>query len=348
MLQGVRLTNIAPAKPPATFREFSRFVTEGVVQDETFQSSSSERQDAVSDAMFLGFFKTVPGKLMDSTWKSLKGHCQGNFPLVATQAGPGPLPTDFKIGKERPFRSDVLLERVKQIILDEPGCTPHVGEEHRFTPLATRYKNLGGLTALAGLNGFPLPLPGASKLMLMLFTGSTSRYAPTGQETQLSNWIMQQKDGSVGPEDLFRTSYRLNAGDLYGTLMTAENVLSVGAFNKDRQSSPWLEKLQYIRSDSSPHGDHFGSWYHFFGMAVYALQRGPGLTGVANFVESAGSLVLEGKDPQEDHINDLGAEFGLKLRELARGGEIKVDAQVAAQPLLNLKEFSWDRGRPKA
>ena len=157
-----------------------------------------------------------------------------------------------------------------------------------------------------------------SKLFLCLACGWTSRYMLTGQEEALKAIIMAAPDRSLNIHDLFRESYVLNKGNLYLTLLTCENVLAGDPYRTDRGSDPIQVKLAYIRNDSSPAGDNYGAWYHFFGIGMYGFVRAPFVARAVAEIESFGSLFLEGPDKQEDFINRLGAIWGRKLEKMVK------------------------------
>lgn len=49
--------------------------------------------------------------------------------------------------------------------------------------------------------------------------------------------------------------------------------------------------------------------------------------------------MLEGKYPQEDHINKLGMHLGWELRDMAKNG---IDPKSQPAPYINLSEFNWE------
>ena len=101
-----------------------------------------------------------------------------------------------------------------------------------------------------------------------------------------------------------------------------------------------MSRLSYLRSDSAPEGDNFGGWYHLFGAALYSMMRPDWKAKLSLKVEDMGSLILEGKDPQEDHINQLGMKLGWGLRKIAAEG---LDPTAKPANYVNLAEFGWDR-----
>lgn len=274
--------------------------------------------------LFDGVVRNTPGKMM----AVLKSHF-GKGETEAKSPAAGPEQEPFEAYKEPPLKVDALVNQFMRDIQDSP-YPPYLGEEHKWSPEAGSFLHFGFARSLGrfakGKDSFPAPLLGCSKLFLMLADGQTSRYAVTGQEEPLHTWLMGQKDFTVKPHDLLRESYNLNKGNLYMTFMTVENLLSRDWTNGDRANFPEQQKLAYIRNDSSPHGDKFGAWYHMYGAALYALMRPPAVAKFVGETEAVGSYILSGPDPQEDHMNRQGAEFGSKVRKMMQDGtwEVKV------------------------
>ncbi len=229
---------------------------------------------------------------------------------------------DFTTGKEKPVNIDALCNKFIKIIQENPDIKPSLGQEHKWSPDAEKYMSYGkGFwqrvgAFMRGEQDFPAPTLGGSKLFIMLACGLTPYLAQTGQEEKLEKKIMEYADRSVKIDDVLRESYVLNKGDLYLTLLTAENVLGRDFFDADRGNRPLQKKLQYIRNDSKPEGDNFGAWYHFAGLALYSLVRPEWMAKSVAAVETFGSLFTEKKDKQENHINRLGVEFGSKLKKM--------------------------------
>ena len=209
---------------------------------------------------------------------------------------------------------------------------------------AKKYNRLGFFRRLGrfitGKQGPPAPLLFRSKLFLSLACGWTRTYLPTGKEDQLENRLMKYDDKSVRLEDVFRESYLLNDGNLYKTMLTAENVLAKNVYSKDRDSQPLQKKLQYIRNDSEPEGDNFGGWYHFMGASLYGLMRPAPAAKAVMLTEALGSVFLEGPDRQETHINVAGSDFGSGLRRMMKEETWKTPLpQGADTKYMNLNEF---------
>ncbi len=288
------------------------------VRDDSYCPDTS-LQSAESDCHLLQFWERCPKFVIKETFNKVGNLLTGK---TSPKAEPDK-PQGFKIGTEAPLDLPKLQSEVLQIIeKNRPEIQPSLGREHTWSEAGQHYLSKTiwkrALWAVKGESTVPVPTFGTSKLLLMLSIGATSRVAPSGQEQQLKSWILQQQDHSVGISKLFEQSYKLNQGNLYQTLMTAENVLSDGWIEPDRHLLPVQQKLEYIRKDSHPAGDNFAAWYHLFGIATYSLMRPEWQAKLVQGVESLGSLVLEGKDPQEDMINRQGAEWGQQLRSMAK------------------------------
>ncbi|PKK88963.1 MAG: hypothetical protein CVV64_16465 [Candidatus Wallbacteria bacterium HGW-Wallbacteria-1] len=228
---------------------------------------------------------------------------------------------EFEIGRSRSIEPDRMVNKFREIIQDLPEIELTRGKEHEWCPEAEKYMLYGfwdrlGRFATGKQKDFPAPLLLRSKLFLLLACGWTSRYAVTGQEKALEDWILSRPDRSLLYHDLFRESYILNKGDMYLSILTCENVLAGDPYVENRAAQPAQMKLRYIRNDSRQLGDNYGAWYHFYGLMLYGIVR-PGL--VTRFVaetESLGSFFLEGADKQEDYINRVGAIFSKKLSKM--------------------------------
>ena len=309
---------------------------------ETDKASLTDRVNPASDALLFNFIDKLPQSLAQMTFAAIQRW------VVRGDATPGALKdsqgADFRIGKQVPLHMGALTHTLSARMAESPELTPHIGAEHVWSKDAKGYQGLGFWTRVGGfLKGerpFPFPTFGRSKLICALGLGATSVVMPTGQEKPLQQWMLQQKDGSIQVDQLFGQAYKLNQGDLYATLLCAENVLSEGLYDPDRQDRAVVSKLSYLRSDSAPLGDNFGGWYHLFGAALYSLMRPEWKSDLCLKVEDLGSLVLEGKDAQEDHLNQLGKQLGLELKKVAEQG---LDRRAQPQPYVNRSEFGWDR-----
>jgi hypothetical protein len=312
-----------------------------VARPETDRVTTSDRVNPASDALLLNLIDKLPVDLAKMTWGAVtRFFTQGSSTPPALRQSVA----NYEIGKEEPIEHEALLDTLSSVMKEFPEFRPHLGPEHVWSKDGKSYQGLGYYRrvgqAIAGQRPFPFPTFSRSKLICALGLGATNLVMPTGTEPALKAWILQQPPGSVEFHQLFREAYRLNEGDLYGTLLSAENVLCEGLYDPDRQKREVTSRLSYLRSDSSPQGDNFGSWYHLFGSALYSLMRPEWKARTAMAVEGAGSLILEGSDPQEDHINRLGVRLGAGLRDLVQNG---LPESPPARPYLNTREFGWDR-----
>ena len=325
------------------------FATEGlsfadslkVARPESDRVVLSARIHPASDALLLNLVDKLPRSLAQMTWNAVKRWVvRGDATPVTLKSGQ---PGDFRVGKQAPLELDALMDTL-QSGMERSGLKPSIGPEHVWSPEARGFQGLGYWKRLAGaIRGerpFPFPTFARSKLICALGLGATSLVMPTGQEGDLKAWMLAQKPASIEVHQLFQRAYELNQGDLYATLLCAENVLSEGLYDPQRQERELTTRLSYLRSDSSPQGDNFGGWYHLFGSALYSLMRPEWKARFSMKIEDLGSLILEGKDPQEDHINQLGLEWGQRLKRVACEG---IDAGARPRTYLNLAEFNWDR-----
>lgn len=307
-----------------------------LAKPESHTVTRPDRVNPASDALLLNIVDRIPGSLARMTWTGVKRW------VIHGAKTPETLQSAFQTGKQRPILVDELMTSLMAAMNESPEFQPHVGEEHRWSPESKGHRGWGYFRrvvgSLKGERSVPFPTFGRSKLICSLGAGATAVVMPTGQEESLKNWVLEQKKGSVDLHTLFGKSYKLNKGDLYGTLLTAENVLSEGLYSPDRQERGVTTRLRYLRNDSAPKGDNFGTWYHLFGSALYSLVRPEWKAELSMKIESAGSLILEGRDRQEHHINMLGVEMGAALKEIARRG---TDQNATVRPYLNRVEFGW-------
>lgn len=280
--------------------------------------------DPEGDANLIRQLDLLPGYLTDMV---KRGSVAQKLKALASRlrggSRVGPVSARQSRSNEEPVDVERLLEVFKGIVRDHLAeMSPRVGAEHIWSPEAKRYNRLGFFHRLRrhieGKQGFPMPILGQSKLLLTLACGWTSRYLPTGKEQALHDRLMTYADGSARIEDVLRESYLLNRGDLYRTLLTAENVLARNIYWTNRGELPLTRKLVYLLKDGRGDGDNYGAWYHFFGTALYGLMRPGWVAKAVAATESAGSLLIEGPDPQEDRINLAGARFGGALQRMIR------------------------------
>lgn len=312
------------------------------VRPETDRVVSAARVNEASDALLLNFVDKLPLDLAKMTWAAVtRLFRHGDTTPEAMRESTA----DYKIGSQPPLEMKPLLATLKSVMQESPDLTPHIGPEHVWSEEGKSYQGLGFLArvgqAVVVERPFPFPTFARSKLICALGLGATNVVMPTGTEARLKAWVLSQDSGTIEFHELFGQAYRLNKGDLYATLLSAENVLCEGLYDPNRQSREVTKRLSYLRSDSAPAGDNFGSWYHLVGSALYSLMRPEWKAGMVMKIEGMGSDILEGKDPQEDHINSLGVELGAGLRAIAEDG-LPQD-EVKPEPYVNLREFAWDR-----
>lgn len=310
------------SKPVSEFKQWLK-----VYEAEHYQQTSLQRIDPQGDAILIRRLDQIPMKLLSTLIKGgyPQEEIQQEKNLMSAEADQkmDPKALGLKIGRTKPIDIDRLLNAIRQVIQETPDIQPFISAEHDWSPEAKRYLAYGfwhrmGRHVFGKQREFPAPLLFRSKLFLLLACGWTSRYAVTGREPALTARIMRYPPRSMQIHDLFRESYRLCGGDLYLTLLTAENVLASDPYRIDRDNDPIQQRLAYIRHDSMPIGDNYGAWYHFHGIALYGMLRAPFVARAVAEIESFGSLFLEGADKQEDYINRLGAIWGRKLSRMIK------------------------------
>jgi len=309
---------------PAAAGEFKQWL-KSQYEATHYQQTEFALEDPKGDAFLIRKLDQVPMKLLQSLVKSSypQAEIQKEKELKALEEGKKE-EAGFKIGKTVPIDVDRLINKCREIILRYyPHITPTLGEEHRWSPEAKRYLLYGfwhrlGRHVFRKQKEFPSPLFLRSKLFLLLACGWTSRYAVTGQEQALTERIMRYPDGKLQLHHMFMESYVLNRGNIYLTMLTAENVLAGDPYRVDREDDPIQKKLAYLRHDTVQMGDNYGAWYHFFGIGMYAIVRTGLVSRSVAEIESLGSLFLEGRDKQEDYINRYGAIFGKKFKKMLK------------------------------
>ena len=215
-------------------------------------------------------------------------------------------------GRTNPFRKQEMLNMMMQVIKEEQaaGLEPRFGEPHTWSPEFIRY---------CRETGEMLPL-GLTKLLTALASGTTSRHFKTGTEPALIEYILAREEASVTMDQLFRTSYRLNGGDVYLTILTIENILSDNWRHPQRDKLAVTRKLANICNFYNGKGDKYGAWYHFHGIMLYGYVRGGFRASLIAATETAGSHVLNGpsdqNENQEDFVNAIGARIGGKLAKI--------------------------------
>lgn len=304
-----------------------------------YQQEQLQLVDPKGDAFLIRKLDQVPMKLIQALVKGSypQAEIQKEKELQALEDNKK-IEAGFKTGKTIPIDVDRLVNKCHEVINNYyPNITPKMGEEHKWSPEAKKFLYYGfwhrlGRHVFRKQKEFPSPLFLRSKLFLLLACGWTSRYALTGTEEALKKRIMLYPDGKMQLHQMFMESYVLNKGNLYLTMLTSENVLAGDPYRVDREKDPIQKKLAYLRHDSVQMGDNYGAWYHFHGIAMYALVRAGITARAVAEIESIGSLFLEGKDKQEDYINRYGAIFGRKFKKMFKSevwkNPLKKDART--------------------
>lgn len=222
---------------------------------------------------------------------------------------------DFE-GRRNPFRTEAFADMLKQVILEESkaGIEPRAGEVHRWSP---------EFMANYGRDFFPFTA--SSKLLVALARGETANYLVTGRETDLENWLVAQPIESVWPSALFRTSYRLNRGDVYLSILTIENVLARWWLQPNRQFLETTRRLHPIINQLGMNADQFGAWYHLYGIMLFGYAEGAFNAQVIGNIEALGSAILSVGEPdlQEDFANSEGGKIGQLLARALKTGELQ-------------------------
>lgn len=296
----------------ASLKDISGPSTPLALQKDPYQQTEPKWSDPAGDAHLIRILDKAPEEIVGGVWNYLvkgeKWHDHGGEAA--------PLHTSGRYPK---FSVESVSADFQKIIADHPEFKPHIGPEHEWSEQARDYFGTGffkrTLAAFQGKQDFPVPTIG-DKLTILLGLGKTAQFAVTGQEQALEEKLMKYPDRSVGLADMMKESYVLNKGDLYGTFLTAENILAKDVNDPDRENQPLQDKLEYIRDDEPQVGDNFGAWYHFFGTSLYGLIRSPVKAQGVALIEAAGSFFMEGPDPQETKVNLYGAKFGGQLRKM--------------------------------
>lgn len=226
-------------------------------------------------------------------------------PLAGKVPEPKLAPGPSIQGRDKPIQLNAFSEMIDQVLREESSRGMQISEGvfHRWAPET--------------LYSVHSPVLAFSKLFVCLTMGFTNRFMTTGHERELWNWMIQQSYRSITFPEMFRTSLRLNKGDVYLTLLTVENLLSMDWRAKDRETLPATKRLRPITSGYNYEGDRFGSWYHFFGMILYGYTTSSGhRSNLVGRLEAVGSNALSpGKDQtQKQWFNKLGGFVGDDLR----------------------------------
>lgn len=237
--------------------------------------------------------------------------------------------------KVDPIQKKAFLNMIKQVIFEESkSIAPIQGEIHRW-----QRKTFGKTLAACPI------IPLAPKILVMLATGVSFRFAFTGREDSLAEEISLHPVRSLYPHDVFRMSYRLNQGNIYLSLLTIENLFSRHWTAPHREAKQVTVRLANITND--PLNDNFGSWYHFFGTMVFGYAHGSFLSWSAGVIEGIGSGVASGfkAEIQENKINLIGARIGGGVNKIAKNENVLSSfvpnsSYTNPRNYLNLLEFN--------
>lgn len=132
-------------------------------------------------------------------------------------------------------------------------------------------------------------VPNEDAFMLYLQAGSSRKCDfETGHEEALKTWVLQQPDNTVDPLAIFEKALELNEGNLSDSLLTIHQMMRNNArwFSKDNyeyksseaEAKVFLNKFVDIRGDlrdrgGKYEGDHAGSWYRMWGMALWRTRK---------------------------------------------------------------------------
>lgn len=221
--------------------------------------------------------------------------------------------TSYKVkvkidGKQKPIHFNKLSlsfmqvmheERLKSDICD---MTPKIGNPHEWSEESKdRFKKM-------------LVTPNLlSKLLLALGNGETSWYMKTGKEAELRSWILAQENRSVTLTEIFRQSYRLHCGDVYLSLLNIENVLSEYFRHPKRQYLTQTNKLSPIINHLGSELDHYGPWYHLFGMILFGYEEGRLMGFIAGTIETGTALFSDEITDTQENFMVRGSNTGADL-----------------------------------
>jgi len=219
-------------------------------------------------------------------------------------------------GHKAPFKVKNMALMMKQVITEEyrlNGLKPQLGTVHEWSSEIKRelHKKFVIFSRM-------------SKLLVALSRGGTSYYMKTGTEENLKDYIISRPENSITLEEMFRTSYRINKGDVYLTLLTIENLLSRFWLTPQRSKRLITTKLKDI-TNFNYHTDKFGSWYHLFGIMLFGYAEGGFKAKVVGNIETAGSQIMGRMqdEKQETYINSRGGPVGGRLRRFIKKNQFE-------------------------
>lgn len=189
------------------------------------------------------------------------------------------------------------------------------------------------------------------------FTASQHRLCDfaTGKEEDLKKWVMEQPDNSIDPVIIFEKSMSLNKGNIQNALLTIHQSLRNNARFSNKtyynykstkaEAKQFWNKFVDIRGDleelkKGGEGDHTGSWYRLWGMALYRVKEGYPYHGDKKkdergtcVLQSDNSMIGRGKENLEAFTMAIGAEAVKYYFDLTgsykaggdRGGKAKIN-----------------------
>ncbi len=215
-------------------------------------------------------------------------------------------------GSKNPISVKGMSQMLVRVLQEESaqGLEITQGEEHQWSPefLAAHKKEFRPYTSM-------------SKPLVALARGETAKFMVTGREDELSAWITGQPDGSVTHPEIFRAALRFNAGNVYLSILTIENLLARNWQNSEREKLPFVQKLSRFTNYLGSNEDRFGHWYHFWGILLYGYLKGSISAKLIGTLESAGSQVMGhfARERQETAINTRGGHVGGRFAKALRG-----------------------------
>lgn len=230
-------------------------------------------------------------------------------------------------------RENPILNIKDNRITDNTQVKPLFNPQTVFTNLQDvistgKYRpSLGKIHYWAKESFSPVKLT-VSKIVMALATATSPRFMYVGQEENLIAWILARPNHSVTIEELFKTSYGLNRGDVYLTILTIENVLADATFEKDREKTAVNQKLADLY-EASP--NKFGDWYHFFGtmLAGYVNEPAQAIAELYGVYRR----ISRGSDAEKATMaaDKAGADLGVKLRHFVFTQDMKLQKKIQAE-----------------
>lgn len=220
------------------------------------------------------------------------------------------------LGRESPFNIKGFEKMFTEVLRQESaaGLKITAGTEHKWSK-ALKKSDRGHCT-------IPFMI---SKLLAALIVGQSAMHMATGTEQEYLKWILRQPTRSITPESAFRSSLRINKGNVYLALLTIENIYSAAWTVRGRESLPWILKVKtMVNANNQVTNDNFGPWYHFWGMVLYSYLRNPAWSLFVARAENASTLfIVKSNRKQKLHTNVAGAKVGARLAKTVRRESFK-------------------------